>query len=153
MNNFLNLERCPWCKTATPTLKLHTTLKEGESEVYSCLYQCSRCCKFVMSRHKRKENNSKHSLRIDVFPNDSFRLDENIPKRARDLLQQAQDMANWAHQIRIVANESRHPDENDISASNEDAKQSLDFLMALAELIFVLPARVKHGIEQTTPPA
>jgi hypothetical protein len=52
------------------------------------------------------------------------------------------DMAKWAHQVRLDANEHRNADEN-------DARRCLNFALALAEALYVLPARVTHGIEET----
>ena len=60
-----------------------------------------------------------------------------------------EDMANWAHHIRIEANGSRHRKIGAPLATKEDAEQSLEFAIALAEFLFVLPARVTKGIEQS----
>lgn len=58
------------------------------------------------------------------------------------------DMAKWAHDIRLEANEQRHSDE-DIPLPNEtDAKRVVEFSLALAQLLFVLPARVQRGLEE-----
>ena len=55
------------------------------------------------------------------------------------------DMAEWANDIRLVANDERHADEDALAKSPEDATNSLEFADALAELLFVLPARVTRG--------
>jgi hypothetical protein len=60
------------------------------------------------------------------------------------------NMAEWAHDIRLDANDQRHPDDADTGSSPEDAKRCLEFADALADLLFVLPARVKRG---RNPPA
>jgi hypothetical protein len=52
------------------------------------------------------------------------------------------DMVKWAHQVRLDATEHRHPEEG-------DAERCLSFALALAEALYVLPARVTRGIEQT----
>jgi hypothetical protein len=62
------------------------------------------------------------------------------------------DMAEWAHDIRLVANDERHADEETLAKTPEDAKKSLDFADALAELLFVLPARVTRGRKPPTSP-
>ena len=52
------------------------------------------------------------------------------------------DMAKWAQQVRLDGNEYGNADEN-------DARRCLNFALALAEALYVLPARVAHGIEET----
>lgn len=59
------------------------------------------------------------------------------------------DMAKWAHQVRLDANDQRHADESAPLPTTEDAQRCFDFAMALAEVLFVLPARVTRGIQQT----
>lgn len=59
------------------------------------------------------------------------------------------DMAKWAHQVRLDANDQRHADDSAPLPTPEDAKRSLDFALALADVLFVLPARVTRGIQQT----
>ena len=199
MAQCLDLDRCPWCNAATPTLELKQKINESKTLLTTCLYQCSRCFKHVMANHIfDKVSGGFHPSPTPyntVYPNSHSRYSDAIPKRAREFLEQArdtihapdasimvcasaldimlqsigrlkdegnlsarigkaaekhqitQDMAKWAHQIRLLANESRHPDENDVSATIEEAKQSLEFLGALAQLLFVLPARVQKGIE------
>ncbi len=61
------------------------------------------------------------------------------------------DMGIWAHQVRLDANGQRHSDENAQLPSQDDAKKSIEFAVALAEFIFVLPSRVSHGLEESTP--
>ncbi len=61
----------------------------------------------------------------------------------------AEDMARWAHQVRLDANAQRHADENAPLPTPDDAKRCLDFALALAEVLFVLPARVTRGITET----
>jgi len=58
-----------------------------------------------------------------------------------------EDMARWAHEVRLDANEQRHSDEEADLPSGEDAQHSVDFAMALGEFMFVLPSRVRRGIE------
>ena len=54
-------------------------------------------------------------------------------------------MAKWAHQVRLDANEQRHADESIPLPTIGDAQ----FVEALAEFLFVLPARVSRGIEES----
>jgi len=59
-----------------------------------------------------------------------------------------QDMATWAHAVRLEANGSRHADETEDMKTDEDAKDAIAFTKALAEYLFVLPARVNKGMER-----
>lgn len=63
------------------------------------------------------------------------------------------DMGEWAHDVRLDANDQRHADESVSLPSEEDVTRVLDFAEALAEYLFVLPARVKRGRAKPTPPA
>ena len=75
-------------------------------------------------------------------------LYSRIDKAANDHLI-TEDMAKWAHQVRLDANDQRHADESAPLPTPQDAKLCLDFAMALAEILFVLPARVTRGITET----
>jgi hypothetical protein len=55
------------------------------------------------------------------------------------------DMAEWAHEIRLDANDERHADVASIGATADDAARCLEFTDALADLLFVLPPRVRRG--------
>jgi hypothetical protein len=55
------------------------------------------------------------------------------------------DMAEWAHEVRLDANEQRHSDIEAPMATPEDASRLLSFTAALAQFLFVLPARVASG--------
>jgi len=55
------------------------------------------------------------------------------------------EMAEWAHDIRLDANDERHADENAELPTSEDATKCIDFVRALAEFMFVLPAKVERG--------
>lgn len=57
-----------------------------------------------------------------------------------------EEMAKWAHEIRLEANDQRHADEETEFASPDDAKRCVNFAMALAEFLFVLPSRVTRGL-------
>lgn len=62
-------------------------------------------------------------------------------------------MAKWAHQVRLDANDQRHADEAAPLPSQKDAERCLSFTSALAEILYVIPARVTRGIEDSKPPA
>lgn len=55
-------------------------------------------------------------------------------------------MARWAHEVRLDANDQRHADENASLPTEADARHSVEFVMALAQFLIVLPARVKRGL-------
>lgn len=60
-----------------------------------------------------------------------------------------EEMAKWAHQVRLEANDQRHSDEDSPIPTVEEAKQCIKFTQTLAELLFILPAKVTRGIEDT----
>nr|WP_314400948.1 DUF4145 domain-containing protein [Pseudomonas lundensis] len=55
------------------------------------------------------------------------------------------EMAAWAHEVRLDANDQRHTDESGALPAEADAKKAIDFALALAQFLFVLPARVERG--------
>lgn len=59
------------------------------------------------------------------------------------------EMATWAHQVRLDANDQRHSDAEATLPTVDDAKQSIEFTQTLAEFLFVLPSKVTRGIEAT----
>ncbi len=67
-----------------------------------------------------------------------------IDKAAADHLI-TEEMAQWAHEIRLDANDQRHVDENAPLPNADDAKRTIDFAKALADFMFVLPDQVSRG--------
>ena len=59
------------------------------------------------------------------------------------------DMAKWAHQVRLDANDQRHSEETAQLPTPAEAERSLRFAIALAEVLYVIPAQVTRGIEET----
>ncbi|MFG0549725.1 DUF4145 domain-containing protein [Pseudomonas sp. yb_9] len=55
------------------------------------------------------------------------------------------EMAAWAHEVRLDANDQRHADEEADMPDEADARRSIDFVLALAQFLFVLPSRVADG--------
>jgi len=55
-----------------------------------------------------------------------------------------EQMAKWAHAIRLSANEPRHADDEFDGATQDDADQILAFTKALGEYLYVLPAKVER---------
>ena len=212
MKEYLDLDRCPWCKTATPTLinlDIENYTKGGYVSTLTLadcawrLYICSRCKKLVLAKYEitYKADQCATNFKIieyiknEVFPDDGSKSYDSIPPRITKLLKQAhdtlhspdaclmvcasaldamlqekglqgdtlnkrideaaskhlitEDMKKWAHQIRLEANDSRHPEQDKELATQKEAEQCLEFAMALAEILFVLPAKVSRGIEQS----
>ena len=78
-------------------------------------------------------------------------LKARIDKAAADHLITS-NMALWAHNVRLDANEQRHADEEAPLPTAEDAQHSINFALALGEFLFVLPSRVKKGLKESEPP-
>ncbi|MNJ69013.1 hypothetical protein D3C77_653150 [compost metagenome] len=55
------------------------------------------------------------------------------------------EMAIWAHEIRLDANDQRHADDEAVLPNEADADKVIEFATALAQFLFVLPARVAQG--------
>lgn len=55
------------------------------------------------------------------------------------------EMAAWAHEIRLDANDQRHADEVASMPNSADAAKVIEFAKALAQFLYVLPARVERG--------
>ena len=55
------------------------------------------------------------------------------------------EMAAWAHEIRLDANDQRHADETASLPNAADAAKGIEFANALAQFLYVLPARVERG--------
>ncbi|MBC8465518.1 DUF4145 domain-containing protein [bacterium] len=57
------------------------------------------------------------------------------------------EMADWAHEVRLEANDQRHPDEDAILPGENDAQKTIDFTLSLTQFLFVMPSRVQKGIQ------
>jgi hypothetical protein len=64
-----------------------------------------------------------------------------------------EEMAAWAHDVRLDANDQRHADDDAPLPGETDARRALDFALALGTFMFVLPARVARGREDAKPKA
>jgi hypothetical protein len=60
------------------------------------------------------------------------------------------EMAQWAHEVRLDANDQRHADDSASLPTLDDAKRCVDFALALGEFLFVLPSRVNRGLADAT---
>ena len=86
-------------------------------------------------------------LRLKGYSNGS--LYSRIEEAVRDHVITA-DMAKWAHDVRLDANDQRHADQGAALPSVADAERVIDFSAALADVLFVLPGRVQRGIKQAS---
>jgi hypothetical protein len=59
------------------------------------------------------------------------------------------DVAKWAHQVRLVANGERHADETATMPTTKDALLAYEFAESLGEILFVLPAKVSLGLTRS----
>lgn len=76
-------------------------------------------------------------------------LYSRINKAAEDHLI-TQEMAEWAHEVRLDANDQRHADDKVTLPTSDDAKRCIDFTLALGEFLFILPSRVKLGLDDAS---
>jgi len=58
------------------------------------------------------------------------------------------EMAQWAHEVRLDANDQRHADIAASLPKESDAQKCIAFTSALAEFLFVLPAQIKRGLKR-----
>ena len=190
LGDFLDLDRCPQCKTANPTLE-HRWEAMNAHGLLTGIFQCSKCSNYIFIQYWGFGESSS----VKIYPNMTIHIDGNIPQSAARFLKQAietpgspdasimtsasaldmmlqehdlkagtlhvridqaaeqhlitEDMANWGHHVRLEANDSRHPETEKTAPTQEDAEQNLEFVLALAEILFVLPARVTRGLAQT----
>lgn len=57
------------------------------------------------------------------------------------------EMALWAHDVRLEANDQRHADDEAELPEEADARRVIEFSKALAQFLFVLPAQVARARE------
>lgn len=72
-------------------------------------------------------------------------LYKRIEKAVEDNLI-TQNMAAWAHDVRLDANDQRHADGEAELPSTDDASRAIDFTVAFAEYLFVLPSKIQRGM-------
>ena len=75
-------------------------------------------------------------------------LYKRIDEAAKDHLITS-EMAEWAHEVRLDANDQRHADESTELPTQAEAEKCIDFTKALGEFLFVLPSRVERGRKGT----
>ncbi len=187
----LLLDRCPHCGITRPNLaqisNFTTTDFRGQSERNWFCYKCSTCGGVITASSLKNNKDI-----IQIYP-EPQKVDQNLPERAKEYLEQAinsinspagavmlcassvdamlkekgliegtlnnrikiaaenhlitKEMEDWAHEVRLEANDQRHSDNDSPLPNPEDARRLIDFVQALGTFLFVLPARVKRGIE------
>lgn len=192
----LRLDRCPHCGIARPNLQRRSTLDTKASNNSNwrlwVLYSCVSCggCTLTVSPY---QDDRRLRPIVEMWP-EPEQVDEAVPLRARQFLQQAisslqapagatmlaassvdamlkeiglvdgslykrieeaqqqnritAEMAAWAHEVRLDANDQRHADEEAELPDEADARRSIAFVQALAQFLFVLPSRVERGRRQ-----
>ena len=68
-------------------------------------------------------------------------------KKAVDENLLTSEMGSWANEIRLDANDQRHADEDEPMPTEQDARKVIEFASAIAEYLFVLPAKVQRGLK------
>jgi hypothetical protein len=63
-----------------------------------------------------------------------------------------EDMGKWAHRVRLDANDQRHADEDAPLPTIENSTQAIEFTKTLAEILCVLPEKIKQGLIQKDVP-
>jgi len=58
-------------------------------------------------------------------------------------------MAEWAHYIRLEANDQRHAEAESELPNETDAQKTVEFAQSLAHFLYVLPDRVNRGIQNS----
>ena len=187
----LIIARCPHCKVDKPNLtsktRFETTAFNGSDKRIWMAYGCQRCGGATLAW--AYPNNM---IIREMYPG-SISLDDAIPERAKEYLNQAIDsihapagsimlaassidsmlkekgyetgklftrinkaakdhlitkeMAEWAHEVRLDANDQRHADTSAKLPDAEDAQKTIDFTLELAKFLFIMPSRIQRGIE------
>ena len=60
------------------------------------------------------------------------------------------EMAEWAHEVRLDANDQRHADQDAYMPTTADAQRCIDFVQSFGQFLYVLPERVRRGRENSS---
>ena len=60
-------------------------------------------------------------------------------------------MKEWAHAVRLETNIERHADDDYNDPTIDDAERIIEFALALAEILYVLPERARQGRQAAHP--
>lgn len=82
---------------------------------------------------------------IDAVLKDNNLTEGSLYKRIDQAVKDGiltQKMADWAHRVRLDANNPRHADEQTPHMTSEDAKRAFDFANALTEYLYLLLSKM-----------
>jgi len=158
-NHFYATYGCSWC----PGVIFVRAAHDG-GELLQCWPPIGSVPKEVPDRPREYLRQAQESLSqpagslmlcasgLDAMLKDKGLKDGSLFSRIKQAAEQhliTSDMTKWAHQIRLEANDQRHADDEATLPTEEEARRCLTFALALAEILYVLPARVTRGIEET----
>ena len=86
---------------------------------------------------------------VDAMLKEKNYKDGSLYKRIEKAVEEhliTPEMATWAHEVRLDANDQRHADDNATLPLEKDAQRVINFASALAQFLFVLPQMVQRGI-------
>ena len=121
-------------------------------EVHTCIPETAR-------HYLQEAIDTKHSPSASIMAAsssvDSMLVEKGFDqKNLFDKIKAAQEanlitkgMKQWAHQVRLNANDERHPKGKTDFPSSDDAQSTIEFTLALAEFLFVLPYKVEEGLK------
>jgi len=90
---------------------------------------------------------------VDAMLKNRDYIDGNLYSRIEKAAKEhviTKEMARWAHEVRLDANDQRHADENATLPTQQDAQRCIDFTRALAEFLFVLPSKIQRGLASSS---
>jgi hypothetical protein len=82
---------------------------------------------------------------IDAMLKDKGFLEGSLHTRINEAVKNqilTPNMAEWAHRVRLDANNPRHADLNTPHMIRQDADRAFEFAKALAEFLYVIPSRM-----------
>lgn len=92
---------------------------------------------------------------IDAMLKDHELTDGSLYKRIDEAVVKGiltKTMAEWAHRVRLDANNPRHADASTPHMTPDDAKRAFDFANALVEYLYVLPSKMPSEVEPNGEP-
>ncbi len=102
----------------------------------------------IMSRAARSASIMSANSSIDAMLKHKKYTDGHLYPRIEQAAKEhviTQAMAEWAHDVRMIANDMRHADVDAPAPTDEDVDGCIEFAKALAEYLFVLPERVRRS--------
>lgn len=85
---------------------------------------------------------------VDAMLKEKGLKDGNLYRRIGEAAEKhfiTAEMAQWAHEVRLEANDQRHADEEAALPDEADARRVIRFALALAQFLFVLPDQIARG--------